>query len=133
MRKVILAVAVIAAIGFTSCEETKKEEKTTTENLDTASIEGKAVETFGVRGNCGMCKATIEKAANSVDGVAKSTWDVDHKIIKVAFDSTKTDVTSIKKAIAASGYDTEGFTGSEAAYEKLPACCHYDHEMKMNQ
>ena len=32
---------------------------------------------FGVRGNCGMCKSTIEKAANRVDGVASANWDVD--------------------------------------------------------
>ncbi|GLB51227.1 hypothetical protein NBRC110019_02660 [Neptunitalea chrysea] len=131
MKKVILAIAAIATISFTSCNETKKEKET--EKFDTASVEGLEITTFGVRGNCGMCKSTIEKAANGVDGVAKSNWDVDHKVIKVAFDSTKTTLTDIKKAIAASGYDTENFSGSESAYEGLPACCHYDHEMKMNQ
>jgi mercuric ion binding protein len=87
---------------------------------------------FGVRGNCGMCKSTIEKAANGVEGVFKATWDVDKKNVEVSFDDTKTDVLSIHNAIAASGYDTEEVAGSEQAYKDLPGCCKYDHEMEMN-
>src|SRR5690606_41105676 len=88
---------------------------------------------FGVRGNCGMCKKTIEKAANSVDGVASAIWDVDKKKIDVSFDDTKTDAMTIHKAIAASGYDTEKMAGHEDAYKNLPGCCQYDHDMMMNQ
>ena len=40
---------------------------------------------FGVRGNCSLCKTTIEKAANSVQGVARAIWDVDKKKIDVSF------------------------------------------------
>jgi copper chaperone CopZ len=88
---------------------------------------------FGVRGNCGMCKNTIEKAANGVEGVASANWDVDKKKIDVSFDDTKTDAMAIHKAIAASGYDTEKVAGDEEAYDGLPGCCKYDHEMMMNQ
>ena len=133
MKKVILSVAVIVALGVTSCKnEAKKEtEATTTTEMskDMAMIDL----SFGVRGNCGMCKTTIEKAANNVDGVASANWDVDKKKIEVSFDDTKTDAMAIHNAIAASGYDTEKVAGDEDAYEGLPGCCKYDHSMMMNQ
>ena len=131
-KKVILSVAVIAALGLTSCKnETKKETETTTTEMskDMAMTDL----SFGVRGNCGMCKNTIEKAANGVEGVASANWDVDKKKIDVSFDDTKTDAMAIHKAIAASGYDTEKVAGNEEAYKNLPGCCQYDHEMMMNQ
>lgn len=132
MKKSILALAVIAMVGLTSCNETKKGKETASvENSE--DLQGTTTASFGVRGNCGMCKATIEKAANGVKGVAKADWDVDHKVIKVSYDESKTDVQTIKKAIAASGYDTEGLEGSESAYKNLPGCCQYDHSMEMNQ
>ncbi|GAB7256865.1 heavy-metal-associated domain-containing protein [uncultured Winogradskyella sp.] len=132
MKKVILSVAVIIAMGLTSCKnETKKVEETTTTEVSKEIAMTDL--SFGVRGNCGMCKSTIEKAANSVEGVASANWDVDKKKIDVSFDDTKTDAMAIHKAIAASGYDTEKVTGSEEAYKDLPGCCQYDHEMAMNQ
>ena len=88
---------------------------------------------FGVRGNCGMCKTTIEKAVNGVDGVSNANWDVDKKKIDVSYDDTKTDAMAIHNAIAASGYDTEKVMGDAKAYEGLPGCCKYDHDMMMNQ
>ncbi|GAA4245873.1 MULTISPECIES: heavy-metal-associated domain-containing protein [Winogradskyella] len=131
-KKVILSVAVIAALGLTSCkDETKKE--TTEAKTEKSKDMAMADLSFGVRGNCGMCKSTIEKAANSVDGVASANWDVDKKKIDVSFDDTKTDAMAIHKAIAASGYDTDKVPGSEDAYKGLPGCCQYDHEMMMNQ
>ena len=132
MNKVILSVAVIAALGLTSCKnETKKVEETTTTEVSKEMAMTDL--SFGVRGNCGMCKSTIEKAANGVDGVASASWDVDKKKIDVSFDASKTDAMAIHNAIAASGYDTEKVAGSEEAYKDLPGCCKYDHEMMMNQ
>jgi len=132
MRKVILSVALIAGMGLTSC---KNETKTTTAPTTSEVSKEMAMTdlSFGVRGNCGMCKNTIEKAANGVEGVASATWDVDKKKIDVSFDETKTDAMAIHTAIAASGYDTEKVAGSEEAYKGLPGCCQYDHEMEMNQ
>lgn len=131
-KKVILSAAVLAALGITSCKnETKNETDTTTTQMsnDMAITDL----SFGVRGNCGMCKNTIEKAANSVEGVASANWDVDKKKVDVTFDNTKTDVMEIHKAIAASGYDTEMMMGDEEAYKNLPECCQYDHQMMMNK
>jgi copper chaperone CopZ len=133
MKRVILSIAVIAALGLTSCKnETKKETETTT-TTEMSKVMAMTELSFGVRGNCGMCKNTIEKAANRVEGVASANWDVDKKKIDVSFDDTKTDAMAIHKAIAASGYDTEKVAGDEEAYNGLPGCCKYDHEMAMNQ
>ena len=132
MKKVILSVIIIASMAFTSCKsETKKgKDKTTTEiSKETAMTDV----SFGVRGNCGMCKNTIEKAANDVDGVSKAIWDKDKKKIEVSFNHKKTDAMAIHNAIAASGYDTEKVEGNLDSYNNLPGCCKYDHNMKMNQ
>ena len=132
MKKVILSVAVIVALGLTCCKnETKKEAESSTTKMSKEMAMTDL--SFGVRGNCGMCKNTIEKAANTIEGVASANWDVDKKKIDVSFDDTKTDAMAIHKAIAASGYDTEKVVGSEEAYNGLPGCCKYDHEMAMNQ
>jgi len=86
-----------------------------------------------VRGNCGMCKNTIEKAVNSLEGISNVNWDVEKKKIDVSFDETKTNEMAIHNAIAASGYDTEKVAGNEDAYKDLPGCCQYDHEMAINK
>ena len=67
MKKVILSLAVIAAMSLTSCDnQTKKEAETTkTEASKEMAITNLS---FGVRGNCGMCKKTIEKAAKKEEG-----------------------------------------------------------------
>ena len=132
MKKVILSMVVIIAIVFTSCKNEAKKESNSATTTMSKEMAMKDI-SFGVRGNCGMCKRTIEKAANSVEGIANANWDKDKKLIRVSFDEGKTDVMSIHKAIAASGYDTEKVNGDLDAYEGLPGCCKYDHSMEMNQ
>ena len=131
MKNVILSIAVMASMAFVSCKseakkETKKVPTEVVKEIATTAI------SFGVRGNCGMCKRTIEKAANSVGGVLNAIWDVDQKKIDISFGDGKIDAVAIHKAIAASGYDTEQVAGNEEAYDGLPGCCKYDHAMVMN-
>jgi len=137
MKKVILCIAVITAMGLTSCNsQTKKEKETTkTETTKTEISKNMAMTdlSFGVRGNCGMCKKTIEKATYSVEGVTSANWNVDEKKIDVSFDNKKTNTMAIHKAIADSGYDTEKVEGNLIAYDNLPGCCQYDHTMEINQ
>lgn len=134
MKKMILTTAVLGLLAFTSC---KNDAKQTTDGGNSTSVNvedelATAKTTFGVRGNCGMCKSTIEKAAKSVDGVASANWDVKKKQITIAFNGDKTNEDAFHKAIAESGYDTEKSSGSEEAYKELPACCKYDHKMAMS-
>tara|TARA_R110001606_G_scaffold397995_2_gene575987 strand:- start:310 stop:708 length:399 start_codon:yes stop_codon:yes gene_type:complete len=132
MKKVILSVVIIAATVFASCKNEGKKETNTNKTEVSKKVATTEI-SFGVRGNCGMCKSTIEKAANNVDGVATAAWDVDKKKIAVSFDESKTNVMAIHKAIAASGYDTEKAIGDLDAYDNLPGCCKYDHTMEMIQ
>jgi copper chaperone CopZ len=125
MKKMILAVLIMAASGVTTGFGQNSKTETT---QNTAII----MTTFGVRGNCNMCKNTIEKAAKSVIGVSKVNWNKDTKSIQVGYNKEQTDVMAIHKAIAASGYDTEKLNGDSKVYRNLPGCCKYDREMKMS-
>ena len=130
MKKIIFGTALIAAMVFTGCKSEKKE---TTKEEQTVTKVAVTNASFGVRGNCGMCKKTIETAANSVDGVTTAAWDKAKKKMEISFDAAKTDAMAVQTAVANSGYDTENVLGNLDAYKELPGCCKYDHEMKMNQ
>ncbi|CAM1353561.1 MULTISPECIES: heavy-metal-associated domain-containing protein [Tenacibaculum] len=134
MKRAILGVAMLATIGLVSCKnEAKKETETKEVQTEQTTKEVAMTDaTFGVRGNCGMCKNTIEKAVNGVDGVASAEWDKLRKQINVSFDDSKTNLDAIHNAIAASGYDTDKVASSEEAYGNLPGCCQYDHNMEMS-
>jgi copper chaperone CopZ len=132
MRKVILSLVVIAAVGFTSCKSDAKKDEKKSEPTEVKKDVAYTDASFGVRGNCGMCKTTIEKAVNNLDGISKAEWDRLRKKIDVSFDTSKTNLDAIHKAIANSGYDTDKLSGSEDAYNNLPGCCKYDHSMEMS-
>ena len=83
-------------------------------------------ETVKINGNCGMCKKTIETAANTK--TAKVNWDKNTKTAKVTFDSRKTNLNEILKRIADAGYDNEKFTAPDAVYDMLHGCCQYTRE-----
>ena len=86
---------------------------------------------FGVRGNCGMCKSTIEAAAMSINGVDNASWSTESKIINININSDVNDelLSDIHNAISKSGYDTEISLAVAENYDKLPMCCKYDREM----
>jgi len=81
--------------------------------------------TFGVSGNCEMCKDRIEKAAKSVKGVTSANWDVDTKKINITYNDKLTNPVSIQKAIAQVGHDTQKVKASDKVYNSLPECCLY--------
>lgn len=83
-------------------------------------------EKFEAAGNCGMCEARIEKAANTVDGVSSADWNKESKMIEVSFNPEKTDPEKIQKAIAKVGHDTKTHKAEDGVYEKLPGCCKYE-------
>jgi len=101
------------------------------DQLSTTKQSALKEESFGVRGNCAMCKRTIEKAA-AVEGVYQAVWDKKNKKIDVAFDSIKTTDLVIHESIAMAGYDTDKMNGDTAAYNNLHACCQYDQGMEMS-
>lgn len=94
-----------------------------------AQIKNKKTDVVKVYGNCSMCKAKIEKAANQKN-ISKAVWDENNALAIISYDSTKTTKGIILKKIAAAGYDNESFSAPAAAYRKLPGCCHYDRAKK---
>ncbi len=90
-----------------------------------AMAQKKTTETVAVSGNCGMCKSSIEKAAKGA-GATSADWDKDAKQLKVTYKSGTTDLAKIQNAVAAVGYDTRDVKATDAAYDKLHACCKYD-------
>jgi periplasmic mercuric ion binding protein len=86
--------------------------------------QGVITETISVKGNCEECKERIENASD-IKGVKICVWNEDTKIATITYDSAKTDLLKIKKAIAASGHDAGEITGNAKAYNRLPDCCKY--------
>lgn len=81
---------------------------------------------FHVKGNCGMCKEKIEKAALSVNGVSFAQWDANTLTIKVSFDKLLTNLDAVHAAIAKVGYDTDKIKTDSETYNNLHHCCKYE-------
>jgi copper chaperone CopZ len=83
-------------------------------------------ESIKVNGECGMCKKRIEKAALSVEGVESANWNVDSKVLTIKYNIFKKEaVATAQQKIASAGHDTEKYKATDAAYQSLPGCCHY--------
>ena len=128
MRKIYLIL--ITTILIISCENNKKTETITVKHQ--TSITNPEI-SFGVRGNCGMCKTTIQKAALSVDGVEEASWDIQTKVLDIRTNSNLDSITiKIHNAVAKSGYDTELVLANSEDYNNLPGCCQYNREMEIS-
>lgn len=95
-----------------------------------AQIKNAKTETVKIYGNCGMCKATIEKAGN-LKKIAEVNWNEDTQMATLKYDSQKTNQEEILKRIALAGYDSNSFLAPDAAYKNLPGCCQYDRKAKV--
>lgn len=80
---------------------------------------------LSVGGSCEMCKDRIEKTAGGVIGVYSAVYDLKNQELHLDFNSNRTSVETISKAIAAVGHDTNLHKADNAVYEALPSCCHY--------
>lgn len=96
------------------------------EKIKTLDEDALVTEEIYVFGNCGMCKARIHKAGNSLEAVASVDWDIDTKMLKVTYDSSKTTVSEIEEKMAEVGHDTHNEKTASDVYEALPGCCQYE-------
>ncbi|MCX8522420.1 TonB-dependent receptor [Chryseobacterium formosus] len=87
---------------------------------------------FYVKGNCGSCKARIEKAAKD-SGADFAEWDTEKQTVTLKFDPVKTSADKILKKIADVGHDNEKFKSTNAVYKNLPDCCLYDREIPFGE
>ncbi len=81
-------------------------------------------ETFGVRGNCGMCKDRIEEAVDVV-GVKRASWDEKSETLTISFNPSKISLDEIHRIIAKIGHTTSLYKADPTAYENLHHCCKY--------
>ncbi|WP_026990483.1 heavy-metal-associated domain-containing protein [Flavobacterium subsaxonicum] len=79
-----------------------------------------------VKGNCGQCKARIEKAAYSVKGVKQATWNEESQDLQLIVDETKCSVADVRAAVAKAGHDTDEVKAEDTDYNSLHSCCKYD-------
>ena len=128
--KIILALTIGILIGWFLPDLISTDDSDSSIDNVEKIVELMGTETsFGVKGNCGMCKKTIETAAKSLDGVIKADWDKQSKQVSLVYDSQIIDLMSIHQAIANSGYGTELVENNIDSYENLPLCCKYDPDM----
>ena len=81
--------------------------------------------TISVRGNCGMCKARIEKAAIKTKGVKYAVWQTDIEALTFIYNTKKTTVSQVSANIAAVGHEANGVAVIDSVYAALPMCCKY--------
>ena len=129
--RITLAILFGAFIGYSIADYviTSQEVEIVNEDKAETIVELMGTESsFAVKGNCKMCKKTIETSAMSLDGVLKANWDVKTKQIDLVYDDQLVELMTIHNTIAASGYSTELVDLNQEAYDNLPLCCQYDPE-----
>lgn len=95
-----------------------------------AQIKNAKTETVKVYGNCGMCKAKIEKAGN-IKKIANVDWNPETQMATLTYDPSKTNQDEILKRIALVGYDSDKFLAPDDVYNNLHGCCQYDRVAKV--
>jgi copper chaperone CopZ len=117
---------------FVGCNEQVVIKKVETTKNKLSSTEIQSDYSIGVKGNCGMCKTTIEKAVIELDFVKDAEWGIKSKILDVKFnDSLNFDLDLLNTAITESGYETMNTTANQDSYDALPMCCKYDRNMQV--
>ena len=127
---------------FVGCKEQVVIKKAPTSQISNDNKKSLVADySIGVKGNCGMCKTTIEKAVLELEFVEEAEWGIKTKILDVEFiDSVNSDIDpllalalldSLNLAITESGYETMNSTANQSSYDALPGCCKYDRNMQV--
>lgn len=96
--------------------------------LSATAFAQKGEETITIKTSavCDMCKDRIEKEMAFAKGVTAASLDVKTAVLTVSYKASKTDPTSIRKALNAIGYDADDSPADPKAYEDLHHCCKKD-------
>lgn len=111
--KTLMTMALVAVMGISAQAQNKN-----------------AKHELHVKGNCGMCKERIEKAAYGVAGVKTADWNADSHTLRIILNEKKNDVEAVENAIVAVGHDTNGKIADEKVYQSLHTCCLYERDEK---
>lgn len=107
--KMLLLSMLIALISMSAKAQTQEKSQKTVQ-IKTSAV-------------CGMCKKALEKTMASEKGVKASSLDVDSKVLTVVFDSRRTSLDNVRKAVTETGYDADELPAQERAYNRLNDCC----------
>lgn len=72
---------------------------------------------------CETCGAKFQSNMLKIKGVRMYELDEKKMTLTVYYNTTKTDLQTIKTAISKLGYDADDVKADVAAYEKLDNCC----------
>lgn len=72
---------------------------------------------------CETCGKSFQSELLKIKGLKMMELDEEAMTITVFYDGKKTNLESIKTAIANLGYDADDLKANPAAYEKLDGCC----------
>jgi mercuric ion binding protein len=79
--------------------------------------------TFKTSSVCNMCKATIEKGIAYEKGVKEVNLDVASQMLTIQYRADKTNVETLRNAVAQIGYDADATPADPKAYNRLNDCC----------
>lgn len=109
-----IATIIFVGILFSSCSIfLSKDKKTTT--------------SFGVSGNCEMCRERIETALDR-KGVLSAYWSKEEQKVFITYRNDKFEEIQLHNIVAMVGHDTEKVKADNVVYNNLPPCCHYRKE-----
>ena len=86
-------------------------------------------DTVIIKGNCDMCKKTIERAAFE-KGISKAEWNNETKQAVITYNSEKQNLDDVLRKIAYAGYDNQNYLAPADAYSNLPDCCQYPRDVQ---
>lgn len=92
-----------------------KSEKTATVVMDKANLFKSTIHIEGM--TCPACEATVEKIGSEIKGVVNIKASTKEKRAIVEFDKTQTDIQSIMKAIATTGYKPLGYEDASGKHK----------------
>lgn len=124
MKPLFISLQMLIFLGCFTFSEAQEKTQNTNQHLQT--------DTITVQGNCGMCKARIEAAAQS-GGSFISEWNLSSKILKVTFNPTESSMGKISKKIASAGHYTSKDKADDNAYNALPSCCKYPRKSQVGK
>lgn len=104
-------VAFLIAILFISIGTAEAADKVKKIKIKTPSVQ------------CGMCKKTIEKALDKIEGVESADVNYKKKYATVTYNPELVTPDKIRKAISKAGYDADKVKANKKSYNKLPNCC----------
>jgi copper chaperone CopZ len=109
MKKIMLFLAFAAGTSLAANAQVQKSSMTVT--IKTPTVQ------------CESCKQRIENYLAREEGVYKAVVDYKRKTAKVSFYTERTNIETVKAAIANAGYDADDVAANPDSYKKLPTCC----------